>query len=93
MEDISQIDIAPKAKSNRIVNEKYLVDGEVRIWSGERWYCHHKKRKNECNECGGSELCDHGKLKRKCKECDGRFSTLCEHKKQKHYCKECGGSV
>ena len=42
-----------------------------------RWQLVHKKRREICIECGGSQICEHGKIKDYCKDCGG--SQICEH--------------
>jgi len=51
--------------------------------------CEHKRRKDQCKECG-TGYCKHKKRKELCKECGG--SRICIHNKDKLYCRECGGS-
>jgi hypothetical protein len=65
------------------------ADGKWRNQSGHV-RCPHGKRKQECIECGGSQVCQHRKLRAYCKVCKG--SQVCEHGKQRQYCKECHGS-
>ena len=77
-------------KADRVVGEKYMHKGEVRIWNGRKLLCEHGKRKSRCRECGGSQICEHGKRKDQCRECTP--SAFCEHGKQKAQCRQCGGS-
>ena len=51
--------------------------------------CAHGRRRNECKECGGSQVCEHGRLRSRCKECGG--GSICEHGRMRGQCKECGG--
>lgn len=53
--------------------------------------CTHNKRKERCDECGGSELCKHNKIKSQCIDCDG--TSICEHNIRRHRCKECSDSI
>ena len=67
-----------KPKLNRCVPMRTIDDGNK---------CEHNKRRNQCKECGGSQICDHSRRKDNCKDCKG--SQLCEHAKQKGWCKDC----
>ncbi len=53
-------------------------------------YCKHDRRRNQCKECGGSQMCEHKRIRSRCKECGG--SQMCEHNRRQNTCKECGGS-
>jgi hypothetical protein len=88
-------------KHNRIPYQCVLCNGTS--------ICVHKKRKNICRECDGSQLCEHGTIKGRCVKCGGKSicvhktrksrcklcggSELCLHKKLKYYCLECGGKA
>ena len=52
--------------------------------------CEHKKRRERCAECGGSEICEHKTRRERCIECGG--TAMCEHKRQRPTCLECKGS-
>lgn len=30
---------------NRISGEKYILNNEIRIWTGKEWHCQHGRRK------------------------------------------------
>jgi len=75
---------------DRKKGEKWLVKGQIRIWSGKRWHCQHNRRRSQCKECGGSQICEHNRIRSTCKECGG--SQICEHNRRRSECKECGGS-
>ena len=32
-------------------------------------FCHHKRQRTKCKECGGSEICTHGRVRYQCREC------------------------
>jgi hypothetical protein len=49
--------------------------------------CEHKKRRNECVKCGGSQICQHKKKRSHCIKCGG--SQICQHKKQRRQCFIC----
>ena len=75
----------------RKAGEKWILNGEIRIWDGKReWKCQHNRKKQRCKECGGSSICEHGKRKDTCRDCEG--SGICEHNRVKNRCKDCGGS-
>ena len=74
----------------RTVGDKWIINGEIRIWNGNKWLCEHGKQKCQCKKCGGSSFCDHGKRKNICAKCDG--SDICEHGKRKNRCVKCDGS-
>ena len=57
----------------------------------ERNKCEHGRRKDQCKECGGTQICEHGRQKDRCKECGG--ASFCEHGRIKNQCKECGGAL
>ena len=78
-------------KADRVVGEKYMHKGEVRIWNGRKLLCEHGKRKSRCRECGGSQICEHGKCKAQCRQCGG--SAFCKHGKYRAQCRQCGGSA
>ena len=50
----------------------------------------HKRRKETCKECKGSQICEHKRQRSHCVECGG--SQICEHKRLRSQCVECGGS-
>ena len=52
--------------------------------------CEHNRRKENCRDCGGSQICEHNKQKSSCKDCGG--ASLCKHNKRKSRCKDCGGA-
>jgi len=52
--------------------------------------CQHNRRKDQCKECGGSQICEHGRLRPRCKDCKG--SQICKHGKDKAFCRDCKGS-
>ena len=52
--------------------------------------CQHNRRKDQCKECGGSQICEHGRLRPRCRDCKG--SQICEHGRDKAYCRDCKGS-
>ena len=56
----------------------------------EKQKCEHKRRRDQCIECGGSGICEHKRQRSKCVECGG--GSVCEHKRQRSLCIECGGS-
>ena len=81
-------------KINRLgVRNKSCIECSKRgIKSRENNKCEHKKRKNECKECGGSQICEHKKIRSQCKECEG--GSICIHQRRRSQCKECeGGSI
>lgn len=45
----------PDLNEDRIINQKYLFENEVRIWSGKRLNCIHNKNRNRCKQCNGIE--------------------------------------
>ena len=49
--------------------------------------CEHKKRKDRCIDCDGSQFCEHNRQKADCIECDG--FQICEHKRRRRECKKC----
>lgn len=52
--------------------------------------CEHTRRRNQCVECGGSQICEHQRQRATCRECGG--SHICKHNKNRSVCKECAGS-
>lgn len=32
-------------------------------------FCHHKRQRTKCKECGGSEICTHDRVRYQCREC------------------------
>ena len=58
--------------------------------SSEKNQCEHNRRRNQCKECGGSQICPHDRHQKVCKECGG--ASICEHNRQRRVCKECGGA-
>ena len=75
-------------KADRIKGRKYLdKNGEIVIWSGNRWNCKHGRQRPSCKECGGASICEHGRHRSVCKECGG--ASICEHGRQRSKCKEC----
>ena len=79
----------PKRKTDRVIGEKYLYKGEVRIWGGHTLFCEHGRVKGKCRECGGSQYCEHGRRRQNCKECGG--SSICEHGSHRQSCYDCSG--
>jgi len=45
----------PEKIENRIIGNKYLYEGELRIWSGKRFNCIHNRNKGRCSECNGTK--------------------------------------
>lgn len=52
--------------------------------------CPHGRRKDKCQDCGGSGICQHRRRKVTCKNCGG--NGICEHGKVKGRCRRCGGA-
>ena len=75
---------------DRKKGEKWLVKGQIRIWSGKRWHCQHNRIRSQCKECGGASICEHNRIRSQCKECGG--ASICEHNRKRSKCKECGGA-
>lgn len=102
-----KIETAPK-KAERIKGEKYILNNEVRIWTGEIWRCQHDRFKYNCRLCQGSGICSHGTRKGRCRVCKGsgfcshgnrkpvcrqcQGSSICSHNKEKYQCRQCHGS-
>lgn len=84
------IEELPHFHKDRVINTKYLYEGEVRIWDGKVLRCQHNARKTLCKTCKGSCICDHNKVKSRCKICGG--SAYCSHDKLKNLCRKCKGS-
>ena len=38
--------------------------------------CEHKRRRNECVECGGSSICEHSRRRTYCKECNFNYCLI-----------------
>ncbi len=53
---------APKLRTK---GAKYTVKGEVRVWSGKRWHCEHKRERSTCKDCGGASICEHKRERHK----------------------------
>uniref|UniRef100_A0A0G4G5P3 Uncharacterized protein n=1 Tax=Chromera velia CCMP2878 TaxID=1169474 RepID=A0A0G4G5P3_9ALVE len=51
--------------------------------------CVHRRRKEECTICQGSQVCEHGRRRYRCLDCKGR--GICEHGGQKFRCMKCQG--
>ena len=67
-----EIEIKPApAKSERVKGDKYVINDEVRIWSGYGWNCgEHNKLLQHCGPCGGVGLCVlHGIVRSECRIC------------------------
>ena len=47
--DEEKIEEAPYV--NRIVGKKYLLKGEIRIWTGNHFYCEHNRQQSQCGIC------------------------------------------
>ena len=53
-------------------------------WSGhDAWSVvapayEHRRRRSECNDCGGTSMCQHGRLRKQCKECGGTIASQYE---------------
>uniref|UniRef100_A0A0G4HAV1 Uncharacterized protein n=1 Tax=Chromera velia CCMP2878 TaxID=1169474 RepID=A0A0G4HAV1_9ALVE len=51
--------------------------------------CEHRRRRNDCKECGGKNICEHGRKRQDCIPCGG--SNICEHGRKRYDCIPCGG--
>jgi hypothetical protein len=49
--------------------------------------CKHKRRRNSCKECRGSQICVHNRLRSSCIPCKG--GGVCAHEKQRSVCRSC----
>ena len=78
-----------KCNLERHSGQKWLFKGEIRIWSGTRWFCQHNCERAKCTICKGGSICEHLIQRANCKICGNCF---CIHKKRKYSCKICCGS-
>ena len=78
-----------KCNLERHPGQKWLFKGEIRIWSGTRWFCQHNCERAKCTICKGGSICEHLIQRANCKICGNCF---CIHKKRKYSCKICCGS-
>ena len=42
-----------KCNLERHPGQKWLFKGEIRIWSGTRWFCKHNRERAKCTICKG----------------------------------------
>lgn len=90
-----RISLLEEAKGNREAkraceNKHMLILDVVRNGFNKRYElakCQHGRRRNQCIECGGSQVCPHKRRQNNCIECGG--SQVCEHKRQRNKCKDC----
>lgn len=80
MEEIEEIEEDKRVKLNAKRRESYLLNK-----------CIHGRRKNDCKQCGGSQICIHMKKRSYCRDCGG--NQICSHGRRKARCVECGGSA
>ena len=83
------LNILPRRRADRFV-EYYSYKGRTVFWDGKQIKCEHKRKRNRCKDCGGSQICEHNRRRSQCKDCGG--SQICEHKRLRSQCKDCGGS-
>jgi hypothetical protein len=55
------------------------------------YICEHRRRREDCKDCGGKNVCEHHNIKIYCKQCGS--TGLCQHGKRKSHCKQCGGTI
>ena len=84
------IELLPKNPKDRIIGCKYLINDQIRIWTGNRLNCEHNRIKNQCRECKGCSFCEHDRIKNRCKDCKG--VSVCYHNRIKGKCKDCKGT-
>ena len=77
----------PRLIKDRTINEKYLVNNEIRIWTGKKLYCKHNQPKWRCKICTPSSHCVHNIFIKSCRICTP--SILCEHNILLNDCKKC----
>ena len=73
-------------KRHRKTGQKYIFNGDIRVWGRFKWLCSHNREVYQCKDCG-TGYCSHGRLKHRCKDCG---TGHCSHGRQKYQCKDCG---
>jgi len=83
--------LLPDYKFTKKKNDEYQKSCErcrgLQKEEREKYLCPHKRQRNKCIECGGSQICIHKRLRIKCIDCDG--ASICIHKRQRNDCKKC----
>ena len=76
------------SKKYRETGQKYIYNGEIRIWDGRVLRCKHNNQKYTCKKCGGKGLCEtHGTRKTQCKKCND--TVTCKHGQIRFTCVAC----
>ena len=67
-----EIPVAPQKNADRVNGQKYLFNGEIRIWrvfsSQAKFHCEHDRQKNTCRDCN-PVICEHENIQHHCSDC------------------------
>ena len=81
-EFLSELIITVRTKEGKDYKSTYIV-----TFTHNQIICGHNRKKDQCKECGGSQIRPHKRRKAYCKKCWG--SQICMHRKNKNCCSEC----